>query len=414
MANELVESARAGSPEVAEAVSRSVAVARWIAMLAMLVTIALPLPWTVLADHAPEAVSRALTSPPLFSVRPPLALPALTFRSWTSGEFQRGFEPWLAAVLEPRGWVVRLVDQLYYTVFRKSVSDTELVIGRDAHLYGLGYIRSYCEPHRPDLVAHVQRLTSALAELREALSRRGRGVVLVLSPSKAAVMPEFLPDDRCPGAVDARRDADMLVQGLRGAGLAVVDGPSLVRDMKASDPIAPFPRGGLHWSLLAGKRVGSVMLQDLGRASAADLGGFTVALPHWHAAPDPKDADLARLLNVWRTPLDFETGQAEVQCRPTEQGRRTTLIAVGGSFLSALLEPAHDCGLFEQIVHYFYYTQFRLRYPSELSPVVRAEVPWRRLLLEQSALVVELNESLIEADATHVDEFVTDALAALR
>jgi hypothetical protein len=252
-----------------------------------------------------------------------------------------------------------------------------------------------------------------LRELGDRLAAQRSVLVVLVTPSKAVTMAKFLPTGVCDRPAAPEWRSTRFTALLRETGILVVDGPALVRAMKARDPLPPFARGSTHWSLLVGKRVASIMMDELGRSSRVDWGGLTLRDPEWTASPIGSDADLATLLNLWRPPLDYPTGTAELVCRSTEAGRRAALIAVGGSFAVTVIEHLAACGLFDHLELYFYYTASRLRWPGDRERVDRAGLRWQDLLDGPHVVLVEQNESLL-GGAPHLDLFLDDALAALR
>jgi hypothetical protein len=390
------------------------AVVRWLLLTVMLLAIGLPLPLTILVRYVAADWIRNSVSPPLIEkadapIRSPLRL-----ATWWSGEVQRRFEPWFASILAPRGWTVRMTNQIYYSAFGRSYMDrSDIIVGRDQYLYGRNYLYWYCEADRFPMTEHVTPFIVKLRELQYRLARRDRLLLFLLTPSKAVTMPEFLPARLCARPTAPDRAHKLLVALLRQAGIPVIDGPDLVLAMKAHDPLPPFPRGSVHWSRLAGSRVAAVFMDEILRLSGADLGSIAQRDPQWNHPPIGSDSDLADLLNLFWPPLDYPTGEAESICRSTASGQSTTLIAVGGSFLTAVIEPLVACNLFKRVDMYFYYTLGHTRWPGGSEPVDRVTLKWREMLDQANVIMVEVNESMI-GYVPHLDQFLDDAIAALR
>jgi len=188
----------------------------------------------------------------------------------------------------------------------------------------------------------------------------------------------------------------------------------ITRDLKKSDPLPPFPRGGLHWSTLVGKRVAERLLRESQRASGINLGSLHVGKTDWTAVPNTRDADLAVFLNLAWRPVDYRVGRAALSCQPTELGRNTRIVAIGGSFVGQVFDAFHECDLFKEVTEYFYYTQYRLDWPSRLWPVYRSALDWREILQQPTLLVLEINELYIARPTPHLDQFLDDAIKALK
>jgi hypothetical protein len=373
----------------------------------MLLVIGLPLVHTLAIRQDPARRSW-LASPRLEHADVP-AEPRWTLRGWMSGDFQRSADKWFSSVVEPRGYVVRVTNQLLYSVFAKSyMGDRSIVVGRDAELYQDAYIAAYCENDGPR--AHVR---PAVAELRGRLAREGRALVVLISPNKAEVLPERLPSGVCPPPRDPGARRRHFIAELREAEVPVIDGHAIAMAMKAEDPVPPFPRGGTHWSRLAGARVATLMMREITRAGI-DAGGLEVKRVRWDARPEQSDADLASLLTVVVPPLDYHVGAAEIDCRPLAPRQRRNLLAVGGSFLYQVLDPIVDCRLFRRVEMYFYYDRRYERWPRHRNQHADLSIQgWRDKLAATDIVILELADNGI-GRLTHFDRFLADALAALR
>lgn len=373
---------------------------------AMVATLASPLPWTLLVNRYPEAFGMRLRAAPLIDHAKPPAAPQWSPAQWWSGDLQKTFEPWFAAALEPRGWIIRRVNQIYYSLFRKSyMYEGQIIVGRDETLYGLEYLEAHCKAASLGAALPPPSLMERLDRLSRAHAARGGTVVFVVSPSKVEALPEKLPDGLCRRR-SAERPAARWVAELRRRGIAVVDGPALLEEMASADPVPPFPRGGVHWSRLAATRVAAVVVDEARRRVAGGVGTMELEGTRWDAHPVDTDADFASLLNLRHPPLDYPVGKAEVRCRP-EPGA-PGLIGIGGSFLIGVIEPMVACGLFREVEYYNYYDVAYRRYPEPYSPVDRKRVDWAKILAARPVLVLEVNESIVYVPVIHLEKLLED------
>jgi hypothetical protein len=383
---------------------------RAVLLTLLLLVMAMPLAHTLYVRHDPL---NRLASPRLGKVAFPLE-PHWTLAGWLTGDFQRRADHWFSHVVEPRGWVIPLTNQVLYTVFAKSyMGDRTIVIGRGGELYQSTYVAAYCANGELRDGAALAATAARLGELGRRLSGQGKVLMVLVTPSKAAVLPERLPVGVCPPPADPDARRRLLVARLRAADVAVVDGHALVAAMKREDPLPPFPRGGIHWSRVVGARVAGVVLRELARQADADVGGVDVLNVRWDARPEKSDRDLADLLTLFAPPLDYRVPGAEIVCRATGAGRARAMVSIGGSFLYQILEPITDCGLFRQVEHFFYYDQLYQRWPGNVSRKPdAATLSWADTLARTDVVVLELAEHLI-GNAPHFDHFAGDALAAL-
>jgi len=387
--------------------------ARTILLVLMLLVTAVPPVLTLLVQKDP--IGRAwLASPQLGDVVFPLQ-PAWTVAGWTSGDFQRRTDRWFADVVEPRGYAIPITNQLFYVAFAKShMYDRTIVIGREGELYERTYVAAYCNRSEAGIERALAATADAVGELHDRLSREGKLLLVLITPSKAAVLPERLPAGVCPPPPDPAAVRRRFASLLRATGISVIDGHALVTAMKAEDPLPPFPHGGTHWSRLVGARVAGTLLHEVSRLSAVDAGSIDVRNVRWDGRPQKSDRDLADLLKLFAPPFGYRVGTWEPLCQPTAGGQARTLVTIGGSFLFQVLDPIIECGLFRQVENYFYYDTMYQRWPGHhRERLDRAKMQWRRKLVETDVVILEVGEHLI-GHAPHVEHFVTDALAALR
>jgi hypothetical protein len=379
----------------------------------MLALLAAPLSLTLLARFRPDPALSRLLFVRLTNNAAPRKQPTLSRASWWNGSFPRDFQSWFPENLALRGHVVRATNQVYYSAFQRSYN-ADLIVGREQTLYHIDHVKAHCEPRLRNPRAHLEPLVTKIRRLQPELARRKVPLVFVVSPSKPELLGEFLPKDICPHPPGPHTSTRVLLDLLRSANIRVIDGPGLVAGMKKRDPLPPFPRGGLHWSVLTGKRLSALLLQEANAAVGADFGELKLGAPTWNNAPGERDRDLAMFLNVWRVDADYPVGNAPLDCRPTPQGQRTKLIAIGGSFTGHLLDPLSECKMFEQVTQFFYYSQFRFDWPATLSGVGTALLDWDALLTERTLLVLELNQFFMEREHAFLHHFLDDALTRMK
>jgi hypothetical protein len=355
----------------------------------------------------------ALEARPLYHEATPPRPPAPRWATLADRSFQAGLETWFAERLPPRRPAIELANQLYYDLFRRSYMYGEnIVVGQGRTLFERFYIQAWCRSTADP--AALGRLVDRIAALRDRFARDGRVLLFLVTPSKAVVMPELMPE-ACPPPADPDLPRRTLLALLRARRIPLIDGHAAVVEMKRDDPLPPFPQGGTHWSRLAAARVAGALLAAAGRLAGADLGGLSVSDIGWQAAPTPPDDDLALLLNLHDPPVHFPVGAGHEACRTTAAGQSAELVAVGGSFLHLPLSAIAECRLLARIDYFFYYDQFRLAPPSEeRHPVERAQIDWKSRLARTRLLLLEANEQQIESGAPHLDRFLDDALPQLR
>ena len=109
---------------------------------------------------------------------------------------------------------------------------------------------------------------------RDATPRERGGVfVYVLSPSKAAHLPEhFLGRVSCPSSQAARAQlVPQYIGALRDAGIHVLDAATLIHGLKGHYEVDLFPQGGVHWNDLGGALAVSALVKEINALAGREL-----------------------------------------------------------------------------------------------------------------------------------------------
>jgi alginate O-acetyltransferase complex protein AlgJ len=274
---------------------------------------------------------------PLAGVNLEAKQPSLTLTGWWSGDLQSEVEAWFGERIGFRGHAVRTDNQIGLSVFHEASSratDTP-VLGRRMMVYEDHYVTAYDGGDR-FRDRGLRKLAREMGELQDSLSRRGIAFVLIISPSKVATYPEYLPagyvhpvGERPPSAYER------MLPMLRREGVHVVDGHTILEEEKARSPRPLFPPGGIHWNRYAAflvlHRAWEALEPQLGRSLVGVRCG---AIPE---DDEPlladQETDVADLLNVWHVGHDgWRFPRPELYADNEEQGFRPKLIVVGDSF----------------------------------------------------------------------------------
>jgi alginate O-acetyltransferase complex protein AlgJ len=272
----------------------------------------------------------------LSGVRVAPVKPSLTAAGWWEGKLQSQTEDWIDDRIGFRGYAVRTDNQIGVSLFGEAFTRAAdpVVLGRRMMVYA-----------DADLVAYdgldgfrdrtLRKQVRDLRRLQDALARRGIAFLFLISPSKAALYPEYIP----PGFVrpDGRRPAtayERMIRMLHGEGVHVIDSHLILNEEKARSPHALFPPGGVHWNRLAA----GMVLRRAWQALGEQLGRPLVDL-RWRDireddAPDPADqeTDGANLLNAWRVGhADWKFPRPVFFTGDTD-AFRPRLVVVGDSF----------------------------------------------------------------------------------
>jgi alginate O-acetyltransferase complex protein AlgJ len=272
--------------------------------------------------------------------------------SWSSlqdGSLQKAVASRLTDAFALRPLLIRVNNEIRFGLFGVPTAP-QLVRGRNGQLIGQNYLDEYCSRTEGQGARLAAGIIPKLRAIQDYYSERGGVFVYVVSPSKAAHLPEhFLDSLSCPSTPAARAQlVPQYVNALGDSGINVLDGAGLIHALKGRYEVDLFPQGGEHWNDLGGALVVSALVKEINAHAGREIVPpytftYTLSRPAGGA-----DRELVDLLNVFFPPLGYLTPKVNyVQSTPCGQGGARTLDAaiVGSSFghLPASILIEHNC-----------------------------------------------------------------------
>ena len=119
--------------------------------------------------------------------------PRLSLGSLWKGACQEGLERWLAARLCLRVTLVRIDNQINYSLFDEisSKANTKVILGVNKWLFEKAYVDSF---NNLDAVPSsvLEGKIQSLKKLQIALKEKGIPFLFAITPSKASIYPEYI------------------------------------------------------------------------------------------------------------------------------------------------------------------------------------------------------------------------------
>jgi alginate O-acetyltransferase complex protein AlgJ len=332
--------------------------------------------------------------------------------SWASlrdGSLQKAVASRLTEAFALRPLLIRINNEIRFELFG-ALTAPQVVSGRKGQLIGQNYLDEYCSRTEGQGGVLAAGIIPKLRAIQDYYSERGSVFVYIVSPSKAAHLPEYFLDRvSCLSTPAARAQrVPQYVNALRDSGINVLDGAGLIHALKGRYEVELFPQGGEHWNDLGGALVVSALVKEINAQAGREIVPpftftYTLSRPAGGA-----DRELADLLNVFFPPLGYLTPKVNyVQSTPCGQGDARTLDAaiVGSSFghLPASILIEHNC---LSALNLYYYARLG-RFGG---------VPYRELqrnlgdndlaaLRNVKLMVIEENESFL-GRSSYVDEML--------
>ena len=221
---------------------------------------------SLLAAPALQAKLHWFEEQPLAGAYHTAQYPQLTFDAIVAGEYQPQIEAYLQDCLGFRPWLVRLRNQLSFSLFSVARS-SELVIGKDNVLYQPSPVNSYLGKDylgKEEISYRVRRMRVVQQEL----AKRGIPFLFVMAPNKARYQAEDLPayyrNARLPHS-----NYEVFMLKMKQNEINVLDLGQVFQRWKSAARYPLFPKGGTHWSAY-----GSTLAADTLFERIEQLGGF--------------------------------------------------------------------------------------------------------------------------------------------
>jgi hypothetical protein len=373
----------------------------------------------------------------LYGVTMKSDLPSVSLAGWLSGDLQKGLNTLVSENIAGRELLIRIFNQTLYSAFHKSYMMLEMIIpGKHGDLFERNYLEVYGRRDEPLPNSEAEALVVMMKYLSERLRELGSCFVFVITPSKATICPEDIPDRYLPKSEGRERrltNYEVLVPLLQKYRVPYVDGREITLEHKGAFPVPAYPKTGTHWTRAVAFFTTAALLKTIERESGRKMPQLSESVESIDHRPDSRpipanpeqrrtgkipiesdsvDDDLFKLLNLIQKPNQRYL-HASFQIPEGWQKKSGVLTIVGGSYMSAILDSLDSAKVFERMNHYSYFRDSRHRFPDNvLDPVDENAIPWKEDFWNTTAVVLEANEEAMAR--RHLPAFLMATLAALQ
>lgn len=315
-----------------------------------------------------------------------------TMGEWFSGDLQNNFEKRFAESIGFRGLLVRINNQFYLDWF-KDLSNRKLVLGKNDWLFERGYVTNFNK--RDALPAElISKQLAEIKKLQDKLQSRGIVFTLVVSPSKADIYPEYLPDNWINNSlINDKTNYQKARLLLKKSGVNYIDAVDYFLRQKSSSPYTLFTKGGTHWSYYSACQVNNLLIKKFTQLTGIKYKLLHCDPPELKQVSHDTDFDIAALTNLYNEyRFQQPTPYPSLQTITDFPSNKPSVLFVGDSFVWTILQNFEDSDYFAAR-DYLYYD--RINYSgigNTASPRSRDLVSLNELLLEKYWVIIEVNE----------------------
>jgi len=341
--------------------------------------------------------------------------PEFTLDTVLSGDFQVKYSNWFNQNFMMREFLIKLNNELYYTIFSKSyMYDQKIIIGKEGQLYERAYIDDYCNITSPMGEDKLEQMVNKMSDVQRLLSQKGIPFIILITPSKAFTYPEFIPTtflkQKKP---NGKNDYEQIMPLLEKNEINFVDGQKITLDLKKQIEYPLFARGGIHWNYLAASYSLNKLIEKINFISGDTRRKTYIERVETSDNPVGKDRDLLDLLNLW-TPPDNYPAPVPVFSSAGAGNSSGAITVVGGSFCGMFLDIIREQKLFDSYDFFFYYKLERFTYPQKENgkPFNVQMLDWEDEIFNKNPIILEVNEEAFNGG--HATAFLDDALIQLK
>ncbi len=196
--------------------------------------------------------------------------PLFSVGEWLKGTFQEKAESFLNQNFGFRTGLVRLNNQILYSVFNKAKAK-DVVVGKESYLYESGYIDAINGVNYLGDKIFAEKIRKILL-LSDTLSKMNKSLILTIAPSKARFYPEYIPDNLLH--ISNQTNYNGFVKAAKDARLDILDFGDYFVKSKDTSKYLLFPKLGTHWSNYGACLAEDSLIHYIERVRQIDLPEF--------------------------------------------------------------------------------------------------------------------------------------------
>ena len=338
--------------------------------------------------------------------------PGLNADDFLAGKFQTNFERWYKRGSGIWPYLVRSENQLNFSLFKLASTNykSTVVVGKDRNLIERGYLRAASDLDSAS-VNRLRKKVKKLKELQDVFKKRGVEFLVMISPNKPGLYPEFIPSAyKLDGSEERQSKYERTVPLLDEIGVNYFDAFKFLKDRMPEDPYPFFDFSGTHWNEYGSCLVGHELINRSQNFLGKNLVNFSCNPVQMETIPGYSERDLARILNIWWPQATYSDSPRPRSKRLVEGGEyRPNVLFVGTSFMWALLRHLDVHRVYRKRDFYYYYKRNNTYPKRSFRTINKSKLDWDKQVFNKDLVILEVNEAFVSRVGYG---FIKDALAA--
>ena len=258
----------------------------------------------------------------------PPAFDELTAKSWMDGSFQTDFSNRLESHIGFHNTLLRLFNQLEYSLFRKANAEG-VIVGKNGELFEEDYIRAFMgefyvgEPVWKDKVFKIKAVQDTLEKL-------GKTFFVILEPGKGSTYPDRFPAKYVADEAEIS-NYHVFSKQLAYNDVNCLDLNAVFQSWRDKTPYRLFPKAGTHWSYYGAALAADTMLQYLNQIHGGGVPQLKIITLNENQPIRHPDDDMWLAMNLLTAAPDDKLAYPEIQFDATAIEKPKALF-IGDSF----------------------------------------------------------------------------------
>lgn len=314
----------------------------------------------------------------------PASPPRFSWENWAGGFYQDSLVRNLTDSLPFRPELVRLNNQVDYSLF-SIPHGWNVILGKRDNLFLIEYIQGYLgrshgrRKYMEDKVTKFRRLQDIMWQEHKIF------MLLVIPPDKGTFAPEDIPDRFLKEPRDTSA-SHFLMEKMRSLGLNLIDFRPVFAKMKDTAEYPLMPKTGIHWSDYGAFIAADSMFRYITASSGFRFPEMVVDRLDITTEARNDDNDLSRTMNLIWPPKTSPYAYPVISYKSDSGFNKPAALFVGDSFYWGFYNQGIIGNMFSNI-EFWYYNH--LVFPESFSgKKTVSEVNFAEAIKRQNVIVI--------------------------
>ena len=269
-----------------------------------------------------------------------------------STNYQSGLELYISRNFGFRASVVRVYNQVQYSLFKKA-NAYSIVVGRDNYLFAMGYIRALTGENYLGQ-KRISEKSIKIQKIQRDLESKGKNFIVVIAASKARSLSDKIPDLYLNNT--SVSNYETYVERFEDLNINFIDFQHYFDALKEKSTYPLYPKKGIHWSTYGTYIASDSLVKYIEEECKVDLPDILLDTIEIKPAFGP-DIDIEKSLNLVFPIRDQKYAYPKLSFDAVGKDSLNVLV-IGDSFyfqINGLGIPKHVFG--EGSRFWFYYQE---------------------------------------------------------